>query len=598
MTEYGLTRDRVLAVVAELSDGTQQVSSGYLVDAGLVLTAEHATRNKDASSIAHLSSLVVVQVATGAEARITRPPLADRGLDVALLSVSASGGWPQQVSPLEVWGVDRSRPGVLGDCSVIGLPRFAYDLTAGLYGTAELHGDINQTDGAETGHLLMRDPRLHGTRDPETGQSGWNGLSGALVFYRGRALGMVVEHHPHQGDNSLRLIGFDRMTANTAIRESLKLPERLTVARRGPVTLTRRALVVGLTSIAVGGVAFRGAALVRRPPRPRWVASTGGPVTSSPAVAGDTVFIGSNDGSLYALDVGTGARRWSYGTEGPVTSSPRVADGVVYVGSNDRRLHALDAGDGRGLWTFETGGVIHSSPDVQGSTVFVGSRDNRLWAVRRDNGQEVWSFEGQSHAGEVIGFNSSPKYFEGAVFIGCRDTNIYAVRADDGVQLWRRTTGSTVDSSAAISGGKLCIGSDDRQLWALDRTSGKPVWRFSAEAGIVSTPTFNDEAVFVGSGDGNLYAVDASTGRLRWAFSTGGAIRSSPTVSGGNVYVGSADFSLYAVDEKSGDLGWSFPTGAPIDDSSPIVYRGMAIVGSLDGNVYAVDAERGARPSA
>lgn len=226
MSGYGLTRDRVMAVVVALDDGTEQVGSGYLVADRLVLTAEHATRNKDSASMARMTGIRAVQVATGASVEVKGALATDPDLDVAILEIlEPTEGWSGSAPVMEVWGIDRSVPGILDDCVVIGLPRFAYDPARGLHGSAELHGRVNQTDGAETGHLLMRDPTLHGVNDPESGRSGWNGLSGALVFFQGRALGVVVEHHPSEGDNTVRLIGFGPIAANPKLRAALGLPE-------------------------------------------------------------------------------------------------------------------------------------------------------------------------------------------------------------------------------------------------------------------------------------------------------------------------------------------------------------------------------------
>ena len=56
-----------------------------------------------------------------------------------------------------------------------------------------------------------------------------------------------------------------------------------------------------------------------------WKFKTGGRVISSPAVAGGTVYVGSSDGNIYAVDRATGAQRWKFATKGPVHSSPAVA---------------------------------------------------------------------------------------------------------------------------------------------------------------------------------------------------------------------------------------------------------------------------------
>ena len=68
-----------------------------------------------------------------------------------------------------------------------------------------------------------------------------------------------------------------------------------------------------------------------------------------------------------------------------VLSLPAVsADGsTVYVGSCDHKLYAVDAATGTAVWSFATGGWVHSSPALSpdGSIVYVGSYDHNLYAV-------------------------------------------------------------------------------------------------------------------------------------------------------------------------------------------------------------------------
>ena len=75
-----------------------------------------------------------------------------------------------------------------------------------------------------------------------------------------------------------------------------------------------------------------------------WNFTTGGPVTSAPAVANGMVYVGSHDDNLYALDAATGAPVWTFPAGGNV-SSPTVVDGVVYVAAGEAftYVYALDA---------------------------------------------------------------------------------------------------------------------------------------------------------------------------------------------------------------------------------------------------------------
>ena len=59
-------------------------------------------------------------------------------------------------------------------------------------------------------------------------------------------------------------------------------------------------------------------------------------------MAGGTVYIGSDDHKVYALDAATGRLRWAYYTGSSVDSSPAVAGGTVYVGSDNETVYALD----------------------------------------------------------------------------------------------------------------------------------------------------------------------------------------------------------------------------------------------------------------
>jgi len=59
-----------------------------------------------------------------------------------------------------------------------------------------------------------------------------------------------------------------------------------------------------------------------------WSYTTGASVESSPTVANGTVYIGSWDHNVYALDATTGANVWSYMAGDGVNSSPTIANGI------------------------------------------------------------------------------------------------------------------------------------------------------------------------------------------------------------------------------------------------------------------------------
>jgi outer membrane protein assembly factor BamB len=53
------------------------------------------------------------------------------------------------------------------------------------------------------------------------------------------------------------------------------------------------------------------------------------------------VYIGSDDGKIYAVDAASGQELWDITTGDSVTSSPAIANGILYVGSDDGKLYAI-----------------------------------------------------------------------------------------------------------------------------------------------------------------------------------------------------------------------------------------------------------------
>jgi len=66
-------------------------------------------------------------------------------------------------------------------------------------------------------------------------------------------------------------------------------------------------------------------------------------VDSSPAVCGDKVVVGSNDGRLYVVSLEDGKEVWSFDLGQAIESSPAVANGRVVIGCNDGCVYCFGA---------------------------------------------------------------------------------------------------------------------------------------------------------------------------------------------------------------------------------------------------------------
>jgi outer membrane protein assembly factor BamB len=308
-----------------------------------------------------------------------------------------------------------------------------------------------------------------------------------------------------------------------------------------------------------------------------WQFSIGFPILSSPAVVDGTIFIGSLNTEVFALDSFSGPAKWNFKTGGEVLASPTVADGVVYIGSGDGNLYALDAETGRELWRFAATNAVSSSAAVVDGVVYFGSDDANLYAVDAVTGQEIW----RSRIGPAF---SSPAVVDGVLYIGAAQS-VFAIDATSGEEVWRFQASSFLSSSPAVVDGAVFIGSDGGTLFSIDAATGDERWRMEAGDAIISSPAVVDGAVFVGSDDHFVYAIDADSGEERWKFETGDAVSASPAVAEGVVFIGSLDSFVYGLDAVTGTERWRAQVGPVF--SSPAFVDDVLYVASADGTVYA-----------
>jgi len=60
--------------------------------------------------------------------------------------------------------------------------------------------------------------------------------------------------------------------------------------------------------------------------------------------------------------------------------SPSVTEDTLYYGTFDERMHAVDLATGDQVWTVSVGDIIQSSPTILEGTVYSGSHDGNIYA--------------------------------------------------------------------------------------------------------------------------------------------------------------------------------------------------------------------------
>ncbi|XP_066296046.1 uncharacterized protein [Branchiostoma lanceolatum] len=315
----------------------------------------------------------------------------------------------------------------------------------------------------------------------------------------------------------------------------------------------------------------------------------------------ETIFIGSDDGKMYAFDGETGKVKWTFKTEEDLGSSPAFSPdrSVVYFGTEDGHVNALRATDGQVVWRYKTGGSVTCSPTVGADgTVYIGTLDNMMYAFTpdgavkwsRDLGGQIWTHPALGHDGRLV-------------YVGVMaetNFNAFALDSQTGTPAWSFKAAGPIWSAPILSqdGRYVYYSSRDSHIYTLRADSGSLVRKFDVgedHDGVDSTPVINrDGTLFLATVGGSVMAVDIRRGKLQWEKMLGGEIMSSPVLDNdGYLYIGSGDGHLLKIKQKDGSVVWKFPAGEEVWSSPRLDKHGRVYIGSISGPVFCVDRETG-----
>lgn len=324
----------------------------------------------------------------------------------------------------------------------------------------------------------------------------------------------------------------------------------------------------------------------------RWDFETGGPVEAAPTVVEGTVYVGSDDGYLYALNSESGDEAWNLDLDYGLSNAPMLVDGTLYM-SDRGLLNAVDPHTGEQEWFFDTAGGTRSPAIADGICYTAGGRG--VHAVDLEEAAETWP----DHAEEEWHFETDDfvttalTYTDGDVYFGGRDAHVYALDVETGEPRWEFEIDDEIHHSApTVADGTVVAPTSAGTVYGIDQETGDERWTYEIRFSRLRTftaPTVADGTVYVGSVEDALHALDLETGDERWTFEADDDVDgSAPTVADDTVFVGSDDGNVYGVDVDTGEETWRFETGDEVR-SSPTVVDGSCYVGSDDGNVYALE---------
>ena len=278
--------------------------------------------------------------------------------------------------------------------------------------------------------------------------------------------------------------------------------------------------------------------------------------------------------------------------------TPVIADGRVFVGDFEGTMHAIELGTGKELWSVKTKDGFVTAAAVQKGKVVIGDFSGQVYCFDTSTGNQIWSREIEQQVA------SGANFFEENVLLTSESGSMIALDLNTGEPKWSYATGDQLRSSPTIWKTFSLLGGCDGRLHKIDLKAGSAIGDgVPLDAPTLSTPSVIGNIAIVPTQPGVVFAIDVETDKVLWTFSDpaqSSDIRSSPATLGkleagvlkGTTVVTTRNRRVLGLDLENGKVVWEAVLKKR-SDSSPIICDGRAWVGALDGMVYAIELKTG-----
>ncbi|CAM7339456.1 outer membrane protein assembly factor BamB [Morganella morganii] len=326
----------------------------------------------------------------------------------------------------------------------------------------------------------------------------------------------------------------------------------------------------------------------------------------SPAWEGSSVYAADRNGLVKALDTDSGVEIWSVNLAektgflsadipAMLSGGLTVSGEHVYVGTERGTLIALNANDGEIAWTANAGGEVLSRPEVSDGLVLVHTGNGLLQAFDTVSGEQRWSLNLDTPSLSVRG-ESAPAVAMGAAFVGGDNGRVSAVMLGQGQIIWQQrisqTTGTTeisrlndVDMTPVVADGRVYAIAYNGNLVAMDMRSGQILWK--RDFGSVNELVLDGESLYVVDQDDNVYGLRAADGVTMW--SQDKLLHrnlSAPEIFNGYLVVGDGEGYLHWLDTSNGQFVAQNKLNSSGILSRPSIAGDKLMVQARDGRLY------------
>ncbi|PCJ52428.1 MAG: hypothetical protein COA79_24060 [Planctomycetota bacterium] len=322
---------------------------------------------------------------------------------------------------------------------------------------------------------------------------------------------------------------------------------------------------------------------------------------------------------------------WTYDIKNPISASPWVKDDFLYLFSRNGKLVSLSVDfkndSSKEVWSYK---MKYPSSDVlsmgcfDDDAIYVGSVDKRIYKFSISAGRPHWEkkFNGSFRSGisiSKVSLKQNQKMLFAVSQTSLKSGEILGIIAKTGEKAWTRGVEGTTFTNILSDSSFVFLGTDRNRIHILRAATGSPVKITNNEN--KSVPLLfkglgkfkGDLAIFemdskkyllAGCEDQNIYCFDIKNGKTIWNFPTSSPNDSGIFVINNTLYCSSRGGTITSVDikksikNKKAKVNWSTKFKEIKEPTSVFVRKNMLYVGAKSfggrGKVLAIRSNDGA----
>jgi outer membrane protein assembly factor BamB len=270
-------------------------------------------------------------------------------------------------------------------------------------------------------------------------------------------------------------------------------------------------------------------------PKQLWKASIGsGPISTDPIAFGGHIYSVDANGKLVCISQKDGKIIWKKNVadqpdDGLFSGGLTANEDVIYIGTNIGTVVAIDSKTQKKIWEKKLKFPIKGAPLYVSGKIIVTTINNQTMALNSRNGEVIWT-KTVNQEQAMMCEASTPAVIGDSIICAYSSGDIMSLKLADGSDNWADVLfpGNIAESGSVIShitaapvvwNDFVLISMAEGRVVLIDVGTGIRFW--DQEIGTISTPAVVNGWAFILLNNGTIICISLKTGHVKWTADLG-----------------------------------------------------------------------------